>query len=234
VGVISGQGAGRRALVLLDPRWLLETRRADDFSNGLEHWSVFSEFGPAKGFWRDRAAGARLIDHPEKAGAKVLNVRRPAGKPAEGAVWNFPAGNKGKLTLLLRLQRGFGGASIALNDRFFNPTDDEGEEKAVCRVPITAGGQLGENLKLEAGRWYTLEITWDLADRKCQVRVDGDEQPSFGQQNAAQNGISYLRIRSTAALTDTAGVLVERVDVETRSDALGVKGAVNPEKTPPR
>jgi sialidase-1 len=50
VGVISGQGAGRRALTVVDPKWLLQTGRVADFTSGLDAWSVFSEFGPAKGF----------------------------------------------------------------------------------------------------------------------------------------------------------------------------------------
>jgi hypothetical protein len=214
VGVISGQGAGRRALALVDPAWLLQPRRADYFSAGLADWSVFTEFGPARGYWRDRAPGAVVTDHPDRKDAQVLHVRRAtADRPGDGAVWNFPAGSKGTLTLRLRLEKGFGGAVLALNDRFFNPTDDNGEAKALFRLSIPPDGRIGEGAALEPGRWHAVELSWDLSEGKCRVLLDGREAAVLPCQGEGE-GVSYLRVRSAAPAADAAGLLVEKVSAE--------------------
>jgi hypothetical protein len=210
VAVFSGQGAGRGRAVLVDPDWLLETRRADDFSGGLGGWSTFTEFGPARGYWRDRCPGAVLAAHPDRPDVKALHVRRPAGKPGDGAVWNFPAGAKGTLALRVRLRPGFGGGSVALGDRFFNPTDDAGEAKAAFRLAIPADGRLAEGVKLEPGRWHALELAWDAPAGRCAVKLDGRAAVALARQSPA-DAVSYLRLRSTAAGEDPAGLLVESV-----------------------
>lgn len=107
VAVLSGQGKDRRRLVALDPEWLLETEQHEDFSTGLDSWTVFQSVGPAKGWWRDRTAGARLA-------GRTMEV-------IHGAVWNFPAGRRGALTLKFRVEESFAGGSIALADRLSIP-----------------------------------------------------------------------------------------------------------------
>jgi hypothetical protein len=212
IALISGQGAGLRALLRVDPAWLLETRREEAFADGLKNWSVFKGFGPARGFWRDRVPGACLVPHPSRANAQVLHVRRPDEKAGDGAVWNFPAGRKGKLTLRLLLKKGFGGASVALADRFFDPTDDHGEKRAVFVLPLGADGRVPGGPALEPERWYTLGLEWDAG--VCRVTVAGQGAGRLLARNTTPNGVSYLRLRSTAATTDPAGMLVERVAVE--------------------
>src|SRR5262249_35807286 len=41
VVLASGQGEGRKAVVLFDPDWLMQTSAADDFSRGLEQWTLY-------------------------------------------------------------------------------------------------------------------------------------------------------------------------------------------------
>lgn len=206
IALISGQGAGLRSLIMVDPEWLLLTHRQDEFTNGLQDWSVFKGFGPAKGYWRDRVPGARVIPHPTREDVQVLQVRRADEKVGDGAVWNFPAGKQGKMTLRLMLQKGFGGASIALADRFFDPTDPNGEKKAVFLLPLGTDGVL------EPERWCSVELAWNAGE--CRVSVDGKEKAKLPLLNQTENGISYLRLRSTAPATDSAGMLVERVAVD--------------------
>ena len=213
VGVISGQGAGRRSLTFMDPRWLLETSRDEDFSEGLEGWSAFTAFGPVKRYWRDRTLGARLIDHPDKPGAKVLHLRRADDKAGDGAVWNFPVGTVGKLSMRVRLEKDFGGGSIALGDHFFDPTDDTGEEQALFALPISAEGKLGDGPKLDSARWYALGLDWNTTERKCRVHLDGKEVVTLTQGKQTEAGTCYLRLRSTAKAKDSAGFLVEKVAV---------------------
>jgi len=213
IALVSGQGGGRRGLVLVDPQWLLETQASDDFSRGLDDWCVFKGFGPASGWWRDRVQGAQLVDHAVKPGAKVLHLRKADEKAADGAVWNFPSGSKGTLTLRLNLNRGFSGAGIALLDRFFDPTDDRVPQQAVFYLPISADGRAGGSGNLTIDRWHTLELAWDVDAAQCHVRIDGKPATTLQLNETTRNGVSYLHLRSRASSLDPAGFLVESVSV---------------------
>jgi hypothetical protein len=198
--LVSGQGANLRHRLLVDPDWLLETAQAERFDN-LDSWHVFKGFGPAQRFWRDRVQGPQLIAHPDKPGAKVLRIRRPDDRDADGAAWNFPAGQSGKLTLRLRMADGFAGGQISVTDRFFDPCDDAGEKQAAFTFAI------GKNL--QPGQWHTLELAWN--DKQCAVTLDGKPTATLSPRAPAPDGLSYLRLRSTAPSVDMAGFLVESV-----------------------
>jgi len=213
VALVSGQGGGRRGLVLLDPQWLLQTQESDDFSGGLEDWCTFKAFGPAKGWWRDRVSGAELTSHPTKPGAKVLHLGKPDDKPADGAVWNFPRGREGTLKLRLKLNEGFGGVGVALLDRFFDPTDDRVPSQAVFHLHIDVQGRFGGDERLTLNQWHTLELAWDMGAKRCRVRMDGQAAKSLPLNQSSPNGVSYLHLRSSASSIDPAGFLVESVSV---------------------
>jgi hypothetical protein len=212
--VIVATGQGRSdARLMFDPDWLLETGRRDDFSQGLEGWSVFKSFGPASRWWRDRVQGAVLVDHPDKPGVRALHVRRPDENDGDGALWNFPMGRRGSLTVRLRLEPGFRGAVVSLLDRFFDPQDSTAEVDAVFSLPIAEGGNISLRNRLEEGRWYDLTFRWDLPGRTCVVAVDGDPtlwlKPSYRQVV----GVNYVRFRSLSPTVDSAGILIEEVEV---------------------
>jgi hypothetical protein len=212
---LTGQGKGRRNLVSVDPRWLTLTHHEDDFSQGLKGWIAFKPIGPPqKNYLRARIPGPELINHPTKAGAKVLRLCKPDENDPDGALWNFPNGSKGRLTLRLLLNPGFGGGSIALTDRSFKPTDENSERLAIFTVPIQADGQLGTGPQLTPGQWYTLDFAWDLSASRCEVKVDGQPALTLKQLNVTGNGISYLHLRSKAEAIDPAGFLVESVSVD--------------------
>jgi hypothetical protein len=211
---ITGQGRARRTLLRIDPRWLEQTEQEEDFSNGLEAWSVFTTFGEPVHWWRDRKQGAHLVPHPKRAGAKCLHVRRADDRPPDGAVWNFPAGRQGSLQLRLMLNRGFGGASIALADRFIQPTDEQGERQVLFKLPIGSDGRLPNGARLQAGRWHSVTVQWDLGARRCRVSADGRQVVELPQLNDQCAGVCYLRLRSTADRVDPAGFFVERVEVQ--------------------
>ncbi|MBI5395227.1 MAG: exo-alpha-sialidase [Verrucomicrobia bacterium] len=206
--LVSGQGADRRRRFLVDPDWLLETSQSENFAN-LDAWHLFKGFGPAKRFWRDRVQGPALIAHPDKPGARVLHIRRPDDRDADGAVWNFPAARRGTLTLRLRAKKDFGGALISLTDRMFEPCDDNGEKLAVFTLSIGRDGAM-----LKPGQWHSLGLVWD--DKRCAVTVDGNPAGDLAARAPADDGLSYLRLRSTAPAVDAAGFLVESVNVELR------------------
>ncbi len=214
VVVVTGQGEGREVIVVLDPQWLCEKHREDDFSKGLEGWSVFKSFGPTYGgHWRERTQGAELVSHPDKEGRKVLHIRRPDERAGDGAQWNFPAGRKGRLELGVMLRKGFGKAKISLTDRFYYPEDARGEEEAMFVLGVSEGGMLSSGGSLEAGKWYTLVLKWNLDEGSCKVTAEGNCLGSIDKQHESLSGLSYLRLRCSSEDVDPAGFFVERVSV---------------------
>jgi hypothetical protein len=198
-------------MLLLDPDWLEETHRETDFSNGLDDWCVFTAVGPAVNWWRDRTEGATLVDHPSKPNAKVLHVRRASTNDADGAVWNFPIGRQGSVSVRLLLQPGCQGVSLALADRHIQPTDNVGEKKVVFSVPIAADGRLPSGTALTPGQWHTITLNWNLDEHRCQVLLDDRPVGNLAALSEDSPGISYVRFRSTAPTTDMAGMLIESV-----------------------
>ncbi len=212
----TGQGQGRIALVRIDPEWIEATHHEDDFSDGLDGWSVFKPFGPVDYYWRNRVQGPGLLYHPTRPGAKVLWVRRPDENSGDEAVWNFPAGNRGKLSLRILLPEGFSGGVVALADRFIQPTDPVAEKLESFRLSLSPEGRLGDGPTVVKGRWHTLVLSWDLDDDRCRVTVDEERSFVLARLNRKSAGLSYLRLRSTAASPDRIGFLIEQVKVAVR------------------
>jgi lysophospholipase L1-like esterase len=213
VALSTGQG-DRRALIMVDDRWLEATTQVDDFSGGLGQWHVWKPINKPAGWWRDRQQGAKLIDHPDRSGAKVLHVRHADEHHPDAAVWNFPMGAGGTLRLRLALRQGFGGATLTLNDRFFDPNDPAGIERAIFVVPIAADGTVtgrSDGARLEPGKWHEVELTWNR--QSCGVQLDGVAVTTVDARQPALHGISYVRITSTPAGPDPAGLLVESAKV---------------------
>lgn len=212
--VMTGQGRVGASLVF-DPDWLLERRREDDFSSGLDGWSVFKHVGPAERWWRNRTQGPILVNHPHEAGARVLHIRRPDEWEGDGAVWNFPMGRAGTLGMRILLCDGFRGATISFMDRFFDPTDPAGDAKAVFSLPITPDGGISIRERLSVGEWQRLGFSWDLPQRMVVVSIDEEPVVYLQPTRGEVRGVNYVRVRSTAAEIDTAGLYLGHVAVET-------------------
>jgi len=204
--VLAGQGRGGRSPILVDPEWVVATDAETDFSDGLAQWSVYRHTGPATRWYRAREVGCELIETPGEPGTRSLHVRRPAGAEADTAVWNFPNGQAGELTIRLRLPAGSQGALLSLNDRFFDPSNRHGEDDAIHQARLTTDD-------LASDTWHTLALRWDLA-RGAGELVAGDRRlATLPIRTPTLNGISYLRIHSNAAGRDPHGILVRRVAV---------------------
>ncbi|MEX0643521.1 MAG: sialidase family protein [Pirellulales bacterium] len=211
--VMVGHGPDSAKMILVDPDWLMATNAEDHFLDGLEKWCVYKGVGPIESAWRERVTGASLIPHPDRTDTNVLHVRRPKGEPADGAVWNFPKGKNGTLRLKIRLQPGFGGASIALADRYYDPTDVTGERQALFDLRVSNYRQLMSGFALEVDKWYVLELKWDIATKTCAVIVDSEHLLDLEQLNPSTEGANYLRLRSLDQATGD-GFLIEFVDVQ--------------------
>ncbi|MGE3780404.1 MAG: sialidase family protein, partial [Pirellulaceae bacterium] len=222
--VLSGQGEGGRNPILIDPEWITATAATTDFADGLEQWSVYKHFGPAKGWWRGRTSGARLVPNPLASGKMSLELARRDELPPDGATWNFPNGWAGRLTARVLVRSGSAGGLLSLNDRMFDPCNDAGEELAVFRVAWPRDSAAGE-LALAPDQWHDVSLEWDLSRDACRVTVDDKFVRDVPLQNPTLNGISYVRFRSTARDVDAAGFLVDRVDVRITEPRAPIRSA---------
>ncbi|MFC3772486.1 sialidase family protein [Paenibacillus sp. GCM10012303] len=219
----TGQGISR-AMLRFAPDWLCETKRSDSFTSGLLDWSTYTVHGldgETQGLGKKppRTEGACLVDHPDRAGAQSLHIRKAdPEKPADGATWNFPGGNgvRGKLHLRVKFNSGFQGAWISLNDAFYDPWYLDGEKNAVFQLTIGPEGQIDGGSRLELDQWLDLAFAWDRDEGRCQVALDGGRTLAVLQQkNRGCDGtpICYLRLKSGAvgALPDTNGFMADSV-----------------------
>jgi len=197
-GFVSRQ---KRDLTLLDPAWLSETSQRTDFSTGLDDWSAFG------------VKGVELIANPTRSGSQVLSIRKTEAHWPAAAVWNFPMGARGHVRLNLMLKPGFGGALIGLTDHYSVPYDETDRFYNVYNLAIGADGSLPDGGKLEPNHWHHLDMDWDTAVRQGRVVIDGHQVVVLRMQHES-DGISYVRLRSTALYTDPAGFLVDSVEAE--------------------
>lgn len=210
--LVTGQGRGRRAILRFSPEWLLDTHHEDDFSAGLDGWTAFDEIGPAERFWRARRPGGQIVPHPDDNSRRVLSVGRRDDEPGAGAVWNFPSGRRGTLTLSCRTTADFGGTVLALTDRLFHPADDAAIQESLFALGLSATSGDGL-LALRPAQWQQVRLSWDVDRGTCTARA-GEQTASLPLRGAATLGACYLVIRSTAAAADPSGLLVERVAVD--------------------
>ena len=69
---------------------------------------------------------------------------------------------------------------------------------------------------LTPGNWHEVKLTWDCANHEALLELDGVEVGRL-HQYVCTDGVCYLRIRSTAATTDEAGMYIKSVKVTTAS-----------------
>ncbi len=221
-----GQAPGHRSFVLVDPDWIYERSRQDDFSAGTAQWSRQKLLIRPATYSREfhhnfeRKPGAEVVPHPDDAERNVLHLRRPPDETVfsqrDGAVWNFPAGRTGFVETTIRLNEGFKGASIALNDRWFQPIDNQGRETAMYVLDIPESGRIGPNAVLQPDQWHTLRFEWHEVENpdSAHGEVFLDQQPIgliLPLRNPSPHGISYLRLRSASRWPDENGLYLAAV-----------------------
>ncbi|MGL4854638.1 MAG: sialidase family protein [Lentisphaeria bacterium] len=218
-----GQHAQHRKLVILDTRWLYEKSRSNSFENGLDDWTIHTYIPVKAGHCAyNRKPSAFLVNHPDSASKKVMQVKRTADTAVinianevnyerGGATWNFPNGRQGKVELKFYINEVSGGVQLSLMDRLFNACDVTANEYSQYTFAIGAGKKLG-NFELKAKRWYTLSLQWSGVGEKgsCRVSIDGKLVTNLKINKTSPNGISYLHLVSTALEADN-GVLIESI-----------------------
>ena len=94
------------------------------------------------------------------------------------------------------------------------------------RLTPTAPAQFTPTgVALEIGKWHTIGFAWDCERGTCALTVDHQHVADLPQRSLAPcfwpeayppTGICYLRLWSTAAQTDEAGLLVDSVSVSVK------------------
>jgi hypothetical protein len=188
--------------VLFDPDWLDETEARDDFAAGLSQWTTYG------------GKGAVIASHPDRSDSSVLAINRVDAKRDACAVWNFPAGVAGRVTLRLRAEPNFAGAVIALTDHSSASSDREAETNAVYCLTIDDQGRFGTTAALPRDGWHDVVLQWSGDERPAEILVDGKRIGSLPAMRKPHNGLNYLRLRAGGDEIGRGGLLVESVRAE--------------------
>lgn len=186
-------------LVRVDPRWLLQTNGAEDFSDGTS---------------RLQLAGTKGVQVIQGGGGKpVLQMMKGEGSPC-GATWNFPFGQSGLIHIRLRAPLGLEGIRFTLSESFPTPTNQEGgmfeweidptlklQTHYVCDAPFTETGRaryaVGKVVsELAPDQAQDVAVTWNCATNVAELTVDGQYAATLVGL-AGQRGIAYLRVALT-------------------------------------
>lgn len=211
-------------MVAFDLAWLDETSREDDFSQGLRDWSIHQYLRSHHGGYRgrghcawNRRPGPALVPAPDGSFRESLLIgRHPDCRlvyEKEGAVWNFPAAKRGKVTLKLTLSPGTAGLRITLCDRWFNPVDPVVGELSPFSFELDSVGRVNRTALLPVGQTVELSLEYDQLAGKAVVRC-GEQQAEIAMLRAVTGAVSYLHLQSLAETADPYGVLVDAVRME--------------------
>lgn len=184
--LVSGQGEGKKHILLIDPDWIAEGSQSDDFSAGLAQWTTFE------------GTGAQVID-AGGGGARALAVAQADPATAAGAVWNFPMAPAGEMSIRVKRNGGAAAkATLALSDHYAVVADAKAEANAVYALNLAD--------VLPDADWHDVKITWSPG-APAAVTVDGRPAASLAPIRTPAFGVNYLRLRSF----DAAGITVARV-----------------------
>lgn len=204
-----GQHEWSRKMLLLDPQWLLENQRSEDFSCGLINLSTQVYLKSVSGNIRaksghcawNRTAGALLLPDPDGNYEEALYLRTCGDEmlfsPQQGASWNFPAAHKGSVTL--RIQRIEDGITLSLTDHWFNPCDPCAAKDARFSLDTTS--------LCPAGQWMDLTLRWD--ETGCDVLSGEKLLLHLAPQCDAPHGLSYLILQSPDTFTGRKGSYIK-------------------------
>ncbi len=220
--VAYGQHYACRRIVIFDLDWLYEKNRHEDFVHGLANISaqsfVKSILGGFQGHTPEiatkfaghcaynRICGCLLMPSPLDDGHEVLQVCSNQDdrliSPICGAVWNFPAAKKGKVTVSANI---FGKAlRISLLDHWMNPSDDTVEYYANFSIKLRSDmhpdGELFSDFVFEFD-CENKTVTVTCGEYLClEKKLDGE----------LPNGLCYLHIQSVDG--DYNGAYISSLD----------------------
>jgi len=217
-----GQHPEFRALIRMDVNWLYETERMDDFSSGLENWSVQSYLKGIQGHCAyNRKPGALLANHPADPSKRVMHLMARVDTSLlyqnKGALFNFPAGTNGVVSFRIRFNKGFKGMNIHLHDRWFNPVDTVARHYAMMHMAIPANLHLDDGPVLSTEKWYEFRVSWqkvhDHSEGYVTLSIDNHIiAPRIPLLNSSENGISYIHFALPFNGETNHGILLESIN----------------------
>lgn len=213
-----GQHHVSRKVVIFDPKWLYEKSRVEDFRTGMGGLStqvyLKSVSGNFRGFsghcaW-NRTNGAVLTPDPDGNFQEALLISRIKDErlfsEVQGAVWNFPATNKGELKT--RLQVRGEGIRFSLTDRWVNPIDITIKDFAQFTFVV------GKN-DLPANTWTEIRVVWDTSKKTAELLIGDKVLARAEMQTDTEHGLSYLHLQSLAETEDNKGTLIKKLEMKT-------------------
>lgn len=222
-----GQNSSARRLARLDPDWLLETTRTEDFRQGLGGLSNHLYLKSLSGGWRgwaghcawNRLPGAVLMRDPDTdAGTgSVREVLRLCRIPdprlvsdRQGVAWNFPAVRTGELEIDCRIDGA--GFRLTLTDHWINPCDEYSPPRAPVSWKVTRE-MLGDG-------WHRLRCTWDGETGRAALTCDGREIATAVLREMPPFGLSYLHLQTLAEGLDASGASFRSFRAVRRTDEM--------------
>lgn len=190
-----------------DPEFLTGTELTENFEHGVRRWSTLS------------SEGVSAVSDPDGGSGRVLRMVKPKADVASAACLNFPFGRKGTISMKIRIEPGFKGAHLTLSDHYELPGLPRDaafpiqiSSKGRVMLNGSGGSWLATPGDLTPGKWHELKLTWDCTNHEALLELDGIEIGRL-HQYVCTDGVCYLRIRSTAAGTDDAGMCMRSVKV---------------------
>lgn len=211
--VVNGQHTVCRNIMIFDLDWLYETKREEDFLKGLTDVSTQSYVKSIPGGWRgegfighcayNRVPSTLLLPSPEENGKEALHLAPIEDERLlngySGAVWNFPAAKRGRITLRAYLPGK--GLRVSLFDYWVNPTDDTVPYFAPFSI-VLRGDMQGDELFTE------FIITFDCDSKQVAVQSGEYVKLHFTLNGELPHGLHYLHLQSAVAENDTLGSYV--------------------------
>jgi hypothetical protein len=124
-----------------------------------------------------------------------LRIGLPGTNGQGGAVWNFPAARHGRLEMRLRCREGFGGATVHLTGRMFEPCDPTVAQHAVFSLPVSSDGHISRSETVPLDEWFDLAFDWDLDQRTCVVSVNGEQRVWLKPAYTPSAGVCYVHLQ---------------------------------------
>ena len=210
-----GQNRAARRMLLLDPRWLRETSRKEDFLSGLEgltthtylksvSGSHFRQVGNGHCAW-NRTHNAYPMPDPDGGWGEALLICKQHDEKRindiGGAVWNFPASAAGTVTAEIRIVEKQ--ARFVLTDRWYNTCDPYAPFLSPFWFELDAADT--------GGGFAKVKIVYDTARQRAEVSVDGKPIFTVRQNGPCPAGISYL-ILQCACDGDSKGFYLRKLE----------------------
>jgi len=190
----SGQGEGKRAIVMFDPAWLEEQEVRDDLSCGPVGWTQYGSDG--------------LRVEPREGGGRALVIPVTA-EAGGGALWSFPSAVSGEIVLQVQAPAGGSAVRLVLTDHFNRIDDGKAAANAVFAV------DLGGSLASRPAGWVKVQVAWRDTTQGgvATVSIDGVAVGTTPAQRAAPWGVNYLRLEVARG---ASGEALRVADVEAR------------------